>query len=313
MVTKCRLSVFASLKAKYSPPVSCATDSGTLRWSPSLRGEIRDPSQPQRRDQIARAVQRLNAALAVRVRVGIFVVAHTATRCVWFARIRRSSRPGQLRPLMGQRHFGAGKAEAVNRGVGVINDAYGFLETGLAAIVDRLAEKQHSTAIGRRLLAQKMDAEVKRVQNGGAGIALVKVGKGVDRRIGIRGEVLFETGLAIEGDHCDAMGHIADDRIQHCIQIAVVAQVRCTVAAGLHDHGQRQRLCIGILLQSQRLGNAVIGEDEIVGGQREYQLAALGLHQRGHEHQVRAHSKSRDLRAGRRRFTTLRAGCYTRE
>ena len=109
------------------------------------------------------------------------------------------------------------------------------------------------------------------------------------------------------------MRHTADDGIQHRPQIAVVTQVGCTLTSGLHDDGQRQRLRVGIGFQPQQLRNAIVGENEVVGGEREDNLAGLGLHQRRHEHQVRAHGEGRDLRAGRGWFTTLRTGRHSRE
>src|SRR5215472_17259806 len=64
---------------------------GNIQVETIARSDEDHPHQSQRREQIARAVQRLNAAVAVRVRVGIRIFAHAATRRVRCIHVRTSS------------------------------------------------------------------------------------------------------------------------------------------------------------------------------------------------------------------------------
>src|SRR5579864_554252 len=59
-------------------------------------GEERNPRQPQWWKQITSTIQRLRGAIAMRIRVGLWIFAHTATPLVWFVRVRSSSRRRQL-------------------------------------------------------------------------------------------------------------------------------------------------------------------------------------------------------------------------
>jgi hypothetical protein len=64
--------------------------------------------------------------------------------------------------------------------------------------------------------------------------------------------------LAVEADHSYAMGHIADDSIQHRAQVSGAAP------PGLHHDGQGHGLLISIRLELQGLRNTIIGQEEIV-------------------------------------------------
>src|ERR1043165_1119515 len=62
-----------------------------VAFEPIFGGEECNPRQPQWREQITGAVQRLRGAIAVRVRICLWIFAHAATRLIWLARVSGSS------------------------------------------------------------------------------------------------------------------------------------------------------------------------------------------------------------------------------
>ncbi len=121
-------------------------------------------------------------------------------------------------------------------------------------------------------------------------VEVVQAGRGGGE---IRREVFQEPRLAIEADQRDAMLDVPDQGFDGRAEVAIVIEVARAGASNLYRNDQGQRLAIGILLERELLGNIVIREQEVVGGQGEDRLACLGSHQCGNEHQSCAGAEDR--------------------
>ncbi len=61
--------------------------------------------------------------------------------------------------------------------------------------------------------------------------------------------------------------------------------------ARLHANGQRQRLPIRVRIERQMLRHTIVGQNKVVRRELKDHLSRLGLHQRRHLHQGRAHAQ----------------------
>ncbi len=168
----------------------------------------------------------------------------------------------------------------------------------MAAVVDRLAQQQDGAAVGGRFLAQQVDGEGERIENRVAGIARVEVVERVRNEVGIRRKAVEQGGRAVETDDGDLVGNVSDHGIEKRTQIAILLEPRRSVPAGLDDNNQSERLTVGVLLQGKFLRDAIVGEAEVAGLQREDHLPGLCLDQRGHQHQRGLHRDRRRVVGG---------------
>src|SRR6478609_1266317 len=171
------------------------------------------------------------------------------------------------------------KPKAVDCGVCFFDCANCVFQARLAAAVRGLTEEQHGATIRRWLIAQRLNAEVKRVKNGSARVAVGKVGNRVGSRVRILGKILFQARLAVKSDHSNAMWHATNERVQYCPQVAIVTEVCRALTSSLYDYGQRQGLPECTFFNPHRLRDAVVCEDKIVRGERKDNFGGLAFHQ----------------------------------
>ena len=103
--------------------------------------------------------------------------------------------------------------------------------------------------------------------------------------VGVGCEAVQQRGRGVEPDDRDLVRHVADEGVEHGAEAAVVVEMRGGVAAGFDADDERERLVSGVLFETERLGDAVVGEQEVVGLEGEDEIAGLGADQRGHQHQ----------------------------
>ncbi len=106
------------------------------------------------------------------------------------------------------------------------------------------------------------------------------VGEGVLEAIEARGEVPELFGLAVEGDEGDAVGGASHHGFEQGGEVAVVLELARSVAAGLHQQDDGERLPLD-LLDREALLDAVVGEAEVAGREVGYQLTGGGADERG--------------------------------
>lgn len=80
------------------------------------------------------------------------------------------------------------------------------------------------------------------------------------------------------------MLHVADQRVEHRVQLLVVAEVAGACAACLDDDCQGQWLRISFWVEYDMLRYAVIGDHEVVSGEFKHYLACFGRHQYRNHH-----------------------------
>ena len=97
--------------------------------------------------------------------------------------------------------------------------------------------------------------------------------------------------LTIEPDHSDSVFDVADQCVDKRIQLPIVRQMTGSRPARLHANGQRQRLPIRVRIERKMLRHTVVGQEKVVRRELKDHLAPLGLHQRRHLHQGRAHGQ----------------------
>ena len=68
----------------------------------------------------------------------------------------------------------------------------------------------------------------------------------------------------VESDHRHPMLHVANQRIQNRIQLAVVPEMAYSRSSGLNHHGQRQRLPACICIEREPLRHSVVGDHKVV-------------------------------------------------
>ncbi len=69
----------------------------------------------------------------------------------------------------------------------------------------------------------------------------------------------------VECDDSDLVVDAAEERIEHGAEPFVLVEVACAGTAGLEADDEREGLAAGVLVKVQGLGDAVVGEDEVVG------------------------------------------------
>ena len=179
----------------------------------------------------------------------------------------------------------------------------------MAAAVEGFADQENGAAVFGGLVAQELDGEAQAVEDGGAVVAeadvvdgegpgaIVEVmltcaswsegADGVGRRVGVRGEVLEERGLAVEGDYGDFVSDIADDRFKHRSESrsdgGELIELTCACAADFDDDDESERLATGVLLEYELLRDAVVGKDEVFCGKGVDELSGFAADERGNQ------------------------------
>ena len=97
--------------------------------------------------------------------------------------------------------------------------------------------------------------------------------------------------LTVEADHSHTVFDVADQCVHKRIQLSIVRQVTGSGSARLHANGQRQRLPIRVRIERKMLRHTVVGKNKVVRRELKDHLSRLGLHQRRHLHQGRAHAQ----------------------
>ena len=160
----------------------------------------------------------------------------------------------------------------------------GVFDGGLAAGVERLADQQDGhAAISRRGLAEQVDAVSERVKHGGPAVALFEIRERVGGEVGIAGEALHGLRVAIEADDGDFVWDSADHGVQDGIEAAVIVEVVGADAAILRDDDEGEGLLVGVLLDADFLGDAVVGDGEVFGGEGEDGVAGAVFDHDGDE------------------------------
>ncbi len=163
----------------------------------------------------------------------------------------------------------------------------------------------------RGLIAQEVDGESEAVEDGGAVVSERKVVDGEwrgavikvmlacaagsevadsgSRCVDVRGEVLKQRGLAVEGDYSNFVRDVADDGFEHWSQWrsdgAVFVELASTGAADFDDDDEGERSAASILLERELLRNAIVREREVVGGEGEDEFSGFIADQRGNKNQ----------------------------
>ena len=99
--------------------------------------------------------------------------------------------------------------------------------------------------------------------------------------------------LTIEPNDSDAVLHVADQCVNERIQLSIIRQVTGSGPARFHANSQRQRLPIRVWIERKMLRYTVVGQNKVVRRELKDHFSRLGLHQRRHLHQGRAHAQSR--------------------
>jgi hypothetical protein len=125
-----------------------------------------------------------------------------------------------------------------------------------------------------------------------AGAAGGKAGDGVGGRVEVGGEVLKERGLTVEGDDGDFVWDVADDGGEHRGERgcdgAELIEFAGTGTTDFDDYDEGEWLAAGVLLESELLRNSVVGEDEVVRGEGEDEVAGFVADKSGREDKSRA-------------------------
>lgn len=93
---------------------------------------------------------------------------------------------------------------------------------------------------------------------------------------------------AVEGDDGNEMIDIAEYGIEDGAQALIVRDVRCAGSSGLDDDGEGERLGAGVVVKGYGLGDAVVGDEEVVRGEFVDVLARFCFDLHGHLHERRA-------------------------
>jgi hypothetical protein len=111
---------------------------------------------------------------------------------------------------------------------------------------------------------------------------------------------LEKGGLTVEGDNCDFVGNVADDRGEHRGKRrsdgAELIEFAGAGATDFDDDDEGQRSVATVLLEGQCLRDPVIGQDEVVGGEGEDEITGLVADECGRENKSRASAEERGLR-----------------
>ncbi len=193
----------------------------------------------------------------------------------------------------------------------------------MAPSVEGFADKEDGAAVLAWLVPEEVDGEAEGVEDGGAVVAEAEVvdgerggavvevmlagaaggeaGDGVCGRVEVGGEVLEKCGLTVEGDDGDFVRDVADDRGEHWSQRGSdgVEFVEFAGAgpADFDDDDEGERLATGVLLESELLRDSVVGQDEIVRGECEDEIAGLIADESGRENKRRASAEQRGFRS----------------
>ena len=149
-----------------------------------------------------------------------------------------------------------------------------------------LGDEQDGATIRGRLLAQQVHGESESIDDGRAFISGVEVAKRDSGGIGVGGEVQKQPGRTVEADHGDLMRDVADQVPDQRAEMAVAVEFAHASAAGFNRDHKRQRLIAGVLIQRELLLDAVIGDAEVIGLQREDELSIGASHQCRNNNQI---------------------------
>src|SRR5581483_1809630 len=201
---------------------------------PVAGGDLGHAGEAQGRKEFGEAVEVLLAAAFGSVRRSVGIAAEAAvlrSRRKW-----RCSSVSELVRFVFDLGLCAGKAERINRGVGVAELVERFGEVDVAALVEGFAEQEDGAAILRRLLAQEVGGEGHGIEDGGAvvaGLDAVELGGDLAQ---VGGEAVEQFGLTVEVDDGDMVRDVTDDSVEERAEIAVVGQMADAVAADLDDN-----------------------------------------------------------------------------
>ena len=148
-------------------------------------------------------------------------------------------------------------------------------------MIARLAEQENGSPEARRLGLQLLDGLGHAVEDGGARVSGIQTRQLLRHIFCVVRECLHQVGPAIETDERHPMLDVADQRIEDGVECLIIGKVARSCAAGLNEHGQGKRLAVGVLLELDFLGDAVVADGEIIRGEREDHLAVFRFHEHG--------------------------------
>ena len=96
---------------------------------------------------------------------------------------------------------------------------------------------------------------------------------------------------AVEANDGDAVFHVADQRVEDRIELAVVTKMPCSVTPRFDNDRQRQRLRVGVLIKVEVLRYAIVGDEEVVSRESKDYFSPLGLQEYRYFHQSGAHGQ----------------------
>ena len=151
-----------------------------------------------------------------------------------------------------------------------------------AANVVRLAEEKENAAGGGWLLLEEIDAHVDGVEDSGASVARLRVGKGVGEAVDARRKVPDLFRLAIKGNECDTVGGTAHHVLKQRCEVAVVRELTRSRRTGLHEDDDGEGLAGGVFDRDD-LRDAIIGEAEVLRAEAGDEIAGERPDQGGGE------------------------------
>jgi len=120
-------------------------------------------------------------------------------------------------------------------------------------------------------------------------------------------------GAAVEAGDGDAAGDVAEDGVEDGGDGGVVAEVGGSDASDLGQDNEGDGLGVVVGLHAEFLGNSVVGEEEVVGGEFEDDFAMFGFDEGGDEDEVGADGECSGFRSCGGVRSGLRLGVDVRE
>lgn len=197
--------------------------------------------------------------------------------------------------------FAGAEGYGVDDGVGAaeLGDDFGGFD--FAAVVAGFADEKDGVAVMVFAGIEEIGGEGYGVEGGGGGVvAGVELGEGGGHGAGVGGEVAEERGGGAVGDDGDLAGGVSGHGVDHGGEAAELGELHGGGAAALDDDGEREAEGVGVFVEVDGLGDAVVFDDELVGFKAVEDFAVFGLDGGGDEHDVRLGAEGEVLSVLRR-------------